>query len=81
MEYQGKSRAKPLRMSGESLVKVGRKPRESHLTPTVARVHNGRYEHEQRPFSMFITVDVRQLVAWFYPILTPLLPNKMLALA
>ena len=81
MEYQGKSRVKPLRKSGKSLVNVGRKPCESHLTPTVARVHNGRYEHEQRPFSMFITVDVRQLVAGFYPILTPFLPNKMLALA
>ena len=59
MEYQGKSRVKPLRMSGESLEKV-----ISH-----------------RPLLVFITVDVRQLVAGFYPILTPFLPNKMLALA
>ena len=34
-----------------------------------------------RPLLVFITVDVRQLVAGFYPILTPFLPNKMLALA
>ena len=73
MEYQGKSRVKPLRKSGESLEKV-----ISHRPLLV--FNNGRYEHEQRPFSMFITVDVRQLVAGFYPILTPFLPNKMLAL-
>ena len=48
---------------------VGRKPWESRLTPTVLRVHNGRYEHEHRPFSMLITVGVRQLSQGFRPIL------------
>ena len=59
---------------------IKEKSNASALASTVARVHNGRYEHEQRPLSMFITVDVRQHVAGFYPILTPFLPNKMLAL-
>ena len=41
---QAKNRAKALRKSGESIEKVGRKHWESHLTPTVPHVHNGRCE-------------------------------------
>ena len=50
---------KPLIYNCDINEKIGRKPAESHLTPTVPHVHNGRYEHEHRPFHVFITVDVR----------------------
>ena len=64
---QAKNRTVRGRKSGESIEKIGRKHWESHLTPTVLHVHNGRYEHEHRPFSMFITVGVRRLVAGVPP--------------
>ena len=49
-------------------IKIVKKHRESHAASTVLRVHNGRYEHEHRPFSMFITVDVRWLSDGVRPI-------------
>ena len=45
---------------------IKEKSNASALTPTVARVYNGRYEHEHRPLSMFITVGVRRLFAGFF---------------
>ena len=78
---QAKNRAKALRKSGESIEKVGRKHWESHLTPTVLHVHNGRYKHEQRQFSMFITVDAAWLSQGFCPIFLLLSPNLYSAFA
>ena len=37
---------------------IKEKSNASALTPTVLHVHNGRYEHGHRPFSMLITVGV-----------------------
>ena len=42
---------------------------------TVLHVHNGRYEHEHRPFSMLTTVGVRRLSQGFHPIFSRILPN------
>ena len=38
---------------------IKEKSNASALASTVLHVHNGRYKHEHRPFSMFTTVDVR----------------------
>ena len=65
----------------ESKLHFGRNPSESHLTPTVARVHNGRHEHEHRPFSMLITVDVRWLSDGFRPIFWWILPDFLMGFA
>ena len=67
---------------------IKEKSNASALTPTVLHAYNGRYEHEQRPFSMFITVGVRrlaagfsQLVAWFRPTYCWVSPNLLLGFA
>ena len=65
----------------ESKLYFGRNPSESHLTPTVTRVHDGRCEHEHRPFSMLITVDVRWLSDGFRPIFWWILPDFSMAFA
>ena len=36
---------------------IKEKSNASALVTVVPHVHDGRYEHEHRPFSMFITVD------------------------
>ena len=71
------NRAIALRKSGESSERIGQKQWESHAASTVPHVHNGRYEHEHRPFSMFITVDVRRHVAEFCPTCCWVLPNPL----
>ena len=67
MLWQANNRAMSSKKSDCKGEKIGRKHWESHLTPTVPHVHNGRYKHEHRPFSMFITVGVRRLVAGVPP--------------
>ena len=57
---------------------IKEKSNASALTPTVLHAYNGRYEHEQRPFSMFITVDVRRLSQGFRPIFSLVLPHGLL---
>ena len=65
MKLQHKTKQKIKQTPWESRAKALR----SCLVSTVPHVHNGRYEHAYRPFHVFITVDTRQLVAGFCPII------------
>ena len=65
MKLHHKTKQKIKRNHWESRAKALR----SCLVTVVPHARNGRYEHAYRPFHVFITVDTRQLIAGFCPII------------